>query len=176
MTNFYKVFLAVFILVCCNISQAAVSFIGSTENDVGPSPGVYSRTHAMDNLPFVYNTNYVIGYQNANVWSISSGFCVGLDGKVDLPVVGSLDGQSIYGLTEEVGLLIWMGDTNYSTGTAMSGNSWMNAFSGWCVGGYASTQGLSVYVRPVILKRNSSAQYSVQKTSIGSIRMRPYNG
>lgn len=37
MTNFYKVFLAVFILVCCNISHAAVSFIGSTENDVGPS-------------------------------------------------------------------------------------------------------------------------------------------
>lgn len=114
MTNFYKVFLAVFILVCCNISHAAVSFIGSTENDVGPSQSSYSSTHAMDNLPFVYNTGYNIGYQNANVWRISGGFCVGLDGKVDLPVVGSLDGQSIYGLTEEVGLLIWMGDTNYS--------------------------------------------------------------
>ncbi|MWJ65567.1 F17G fimbrial adhesin, partial [Escherichia coli] len=176
MTNFYKVFLAVFILVCCNISHAAVSFIGSTENDVGPSQGSYSSTHAMDNLPFVYNTGYNIGYQNANVWRISGGFCVGLDGKVDLPVVGSLDGQSIYGLTEEVGLLIWMGDTNYSRGTAMSGNSWENVFSGWCVGNYVSTQGLSVHVRPVILKRNSSAQYSVQKTSIGSIRMRPYNG
>ncbi|EKH5790513.1 F17G fimbrial adhesin [Escherichia coli O8] len=177
MTNFYKVFLAVFILVCCNISQAAVSFIGSTENDVGPSPGSYSRTHAMDNLPFVYNTGNNIGYQNANVWRISKGFCVRLDGKVDLPVVGSLDGQSIYGLTEEVGLLIWMGDTNYSRGTAMSGNSWENVFSGWCVGANtASTQGLSVRVTPVILKRNSSARYSVQKTSIGSIRMRPYNG
>ncbi|HDV3399498.1 TPA: F17G fimbrial adhesin, partial [Escherichia coli] len=144
--------------------HAAVSFIGSTENDVGPSQGSYSRTHAMDNLPFVYNTGYNIGYQNANVWRISNGFCVGLDGKVDLPVVGSLDGQSIYGLTEEVGLLIWMGDTNYSRGTAMSGNSWENVFSGWCVGNYVSTQGLSVHVRPVILKRNSSAQYSVQKT------------
>ncbi|NGG41820.1 F17G fimbrial adhesin, partial [Escherichia coli] len=131
------------------------------------SQSSYSRTHAMDNLPFVYNTGYNIGYQNANVWRISGGFCVGLDGKVDLTVVGSLDGQSIYGLTEEVGLLIWMGDTNYSRGTAMSGNSWENVFSGWCVGNYVSTQGLSVHVRPVILKRNSSAQYSVQKTSIG---------
>lgn len=37
-------------------------------------------------------------------------------------------------------------------GTAMSGNSWENVFSGWCVGNYVSTQGLSVHVRPVILK------------------------
>ena len=71
MTNFYKVFLAVFILVCCNISHAAVSFIGSTENDVGRSQGSYSSTHAMDNLPFVYNTGNNIGYKNANVaWEI----------------------------------------------------------------------------------------------------------
>ncbi len=95
----------------------------------------------MDNLPFVYDPTNT-GYQNANVWRLRGGFCVGLDGKVDATVVGSLDGQVAYGLTEEVGLLIWMGDTNYSRGTAMSGNSWENVFSGcMCVGNYVLDAG-----------------------------------
>ncbi|EFS7178404.1 fimbrial protein [Escherichia coli] len=156
-----------------------ITFVGNAEQTVTPS-SVYTLTHAMDNLPYVFNDSGTsIGYTNATVWSYPRGVyvCAGLDAKVDLPVVGNINGQDIYGITDDVGLLVWMGDTGYSDDVAMAGNSWTNVLDSWCtVNTPPTSQGLSMYVKPVILKRSSSASYIVPQTSIGSIKFRIEDG
>ncbi|EIP8262054.1 fimbrial protein, partial [Escherichia coli] len=134
----------------------------------------------MDNLPYVLDeVGTSIGYSASTVWQYPRGVrvCAGLDAKVDLPVVGSINGQSIYGVTNEIGLLVWMGSAGYSDDVAMTGNVWANVLDSWCtINTPPASQGLSLYVKPVILKRSATTSYIIPQTTIGSIKFRPEQG
>ncbi|ELS1179535.1 adhesin, partial [Escherichia coli] len=90
----------------CAASLFNITFVGNTEQTIS-SASTYSLTHAMDNLPYVFDeAGATIGYSAVTVWQYPRGVrvCAGLDAKVGLPVVGSINGQDIYGVTDEVGL------------------------------------------------------------------------
>ncbi|EEV5877073.1 adhesin [Escherichia coli] len=156
-----------------------ITFVGNTEQTIS-SASTYSLTHAMDNLPYVLDeVGTSIGYSASTVWQYPRGVrvCAGLDAKVDLPVVGSINGQSIYGVTNEIGLLVWMGSAGYSDDVAMTGNVWANVLDSWCtINTPPASQGLSLYVKPVILKRSATTSYIIPQTTIGSIKFRPEQG
>lgn len=141
---------------------------------LGLDGGSYTRQYSMDNVPFVYDTGTTIGLRDAYKFPYKSSWaCGGLDAKIDLPVVGNINSQSIYKLTDNVGLIIWAGDTNFGSAKPMSGNNWSDVFHQFCSG---SSQGYSVYVKPVILKRSTTGQFNIPFTPIGSIRLRAMNG
>ncbi|EBC7388299.1 adhesin [Salmonella enterica] len=135
---------------------------------------ISAQNYSMDNVPFIYNTNYTLGKQEKYKYDYGKKYqCAGLDAQVNLPVVGTINSQSIYGITDEVGVVVWAGDTDFRSAKPMSGNSWINVFNKWCS---YSSQGTSVYVRPVILKRNTSGVINIPYTAIGSIRLRNMSG
>ncbi len=163
----------------CAASLFNITFVGNTEQTIS-SASTYSLTHAMDNLPYVLDeVGTSIGYSASTVWQYPRGVrvCAGLDAKVGLPVVGSINGQDIYGVTDEVGLLVWMGGAGYSNDVAMTGNTWANVLDSWCtINTPPTSQGLSLYVKPVILKRSATTSYIIPQTTIGSIKFRPEEG
>ncbi len=181
-------YIRLFLVVLCSVvlvdrgsaaSLFNITFVGNAEQTITPS-SAYTLTHAMDNLPYVFDeAGVTIGYSAVTVWQYPRGVrvCAGLDAKVGLPVVGSINGQDIYGVTDEVGLLVWMGDAGYSDDVAMTGNTWTNVLDSWCTVNVPPTsQGLSLYVKPVILKRSTTASYVIPQTTIGSIKFRPEEG
>lgn len=155
-----------------NAANATFNVADVTLGTSGTS--VSAQSYSMDNVPFVYNTNYALGKSDTYKYNYRGTYqCSGLDAMVRLPVVGTINSQSIYGITEEVGVLVWAGDTRYATARPMSGNNWTNVFNQFCT---TTSQGYSVYVRPVILKRNTSSVIDIPYTTIGSIRIRNMSG
>lgn len=142
---------------------------------IGTSGGTLSaQSYSMDNVPFIYNTSTQLGISDSYKYNYGRTYqCSGLDAQVNLSVVGSINSQSIYGITDEVGVVVWAGDTSFGSARAMSGNAWTNVFNNWCSG---SSQGYSVYVRPVILKRNTTGIINIPYTTIGSISLRNNSG
>ncbi|HAW0938160.1 TPA: fimbrial protein [Escherichia coli] len=169
---FCLIILSMVLIFFSQKTHAEVRFRGDANVSIGTLDGVYTRTHAMDNLPFIFETQQHIGYSNPNVWYYyNRQECGGLDGKVDLPIVGSINNQDIYKVTDDIGIIVWMGDTKFSSAKPMTGNQWKDVFSGWCS---QSSQGLSVYAKPVILSRHQTNAISVPKIKIGSVKWRPY--
>lgn len=142
---------------------------------LGTSGGTVSaQSYSMDNVPFIYNTGTQLGKSDAYAYQYHGYYqCSGLDAQVNLPVVGTINSQSIYGITDEVGVVVWAGDTSFGSARPMSGNAWTNVFNNYCT---TSSQGYSVYVRPVILKRNTTGTINIPYTTIGSIRIRNTSG
>lgn len=164
--------------VCLFISSPAFSTsVNFDVSDVvlGNSGGNYTRVYSMDNVPFIYDTNTIIGsrearkyeYRDSNGRQVLS--CAGLDAKVNLPVAGVINGQSIYKLNDYIGLVIWAGDTAWNKAKPLSGNQWNNVFSGFCG---PDAQGYSVFVKPVIMKRTPTKQFIIPRTILGSIKIR----
>ncbi|HFV9915591.1 TPA: fimbrial protein [Salmonella enterica subsp. diarizonae serovar 61:l,v:z35] len=154
---------------------AADATFNASDITLGTSGATISaQNYSMDNVPFIYNTNYTLGKSDSYKYNYGQSYqCSGLDAQVNLPVVGTINSQSIYGITDEIGVVVWAGDTAFSSARPMSGNSWTNVFNNFCTG---SSQGTSVYVRPVILKRNTSGMINIPYTTIGSIRIRNMSG
>ncbi|EMW9312560.1 fimbrial protein [Salmonella enterica] len=169
--NVKNLIVAAGLLSCPQVQ--AINF-NTTDVVLGHPGGSYSRSYSMDNLPFIYETGTTLGIRDPYKFNYLRNYnCGGLDAKVNLSVVGSINGQDIYKLTDDVGLLVWMGDTAFNKANPMTGNNWRNVFNQYCT---HSSQGYSVYVKPVILKRSTTRLFSTPLTTIGSIRLRPMRG
>lgn len=156
-----------------SISARAINVNGG-DITLGNNGDLFSRTHPMDNIPFIYDTGTLLGKSEARKFAYDGVYgCAGLDARVTLPVAGDINGQDIYILNEHIGLLVWAGDTSYSSARPLKGNNWQNIFSQWCS---HDSQGYSVYVKPVILKRSVSKQFIIPGTNIGEIKLVPRKG
>lgn len=140
---------------------------------VGVPNGTFTRVFPVDNIPYLIKTNFSLGDQDANKFNYrGSHNCAGLDAKVDLPIVGTMsNGQSIYKLTDDIGLAVEMGDTN--SRKVMSGNNWSNVFNQYCT---TQNQGFSVNMYPVVLSRSISGSHKTPLKHVGVIRIRGMNG
>ncbi|ECZ0012478.1 fimbrial protein [Salmonella enterica subsp. enterica] len=174
MTDRYAARTAVIVCGLLLSGPAAALAFNATDVTLGAAGASYTRYYSMDNVPFVYDTGTFLGVNEYRKFRYGgSRYCGGLDARVDLPVIGTLNGQSLYRLTEDTGLLVWAGDTKFTSARALSGNNWTDVFHQWCS---SDSQGYSVYVRPVILKRSATRQYFIPFTTVGSIRLRGMNG
>lgn len=142
----------------------------ATDVAIGPAGGTYSRIYSMDNVPYIYDTGHTIGISDNKKFNYKYTVqCGGLDAKVDLPVIGSINGQDIYKITDNIGLVVWAGDTRFNSAHPMKGNDWSNVFDKWCS---AAAQGYSFYVKPVILKRSMENTYNIPSMAVGKVRWR----
>lgn len=168
----YKKLIYGLLLLSHNVALAAN--INAQDVTIGVDGGRYSRSYPMDNLPFIFDTGTIIGKNEPSKFSfLYEHTCTGLDAQVVLPIVGSLNGQDIYKLTEEVGLLVWAGDSHFRNPHGMTGNGWIDVFHNWCS---ADSQGYSFYVKPVILKRVTAGLINIPAQKVGNIRLRINSG
>lgn len=139
---------------------------------LGPSGGSYNRYYSMDNVPFIYNTSDIIADINSRkiIYSDNQQHCAGLDAKIDLPIVGSINGYSIYKLTEYIGIIISVGALHNPP--PMNGSHWVDVVHQEC----SSSIGYSVYLNPVILKRSYTKSFNIPLTQVGRVRLRAMDG
>lgn len=158
--------------LCLSAYKSFAVNVNTQDVILGPSGGVYSRHYSMDNVPFIYNTGDSLGERHGKQFVYADGqqHCAGLDAKIDLPIVGSINGYSIYKLTEYVGLIISVGGLDNPP--PITGNNWVNVFHQGC----SSSLGYSVYLNPVILKRSYTRSFNLPLTQVGRVRLRPING
>ncbi|EAW4526129.1 adhesin [Salmonella enterica] len=168
------------ISVCClmlvfiNTSYAEIVF-DAADVTIGDPGFIYSTNqYSMDSLPYEIDSGHAIGKTEPRKFPFwPHKICAGIDAKVNLPVIGSMKGQSLYKINDELGVLVWAGDSNFKKPVAMSGNSWTDVFHQWCS---PDSQGYSFFVHPVILKRNTSGEINVPATTIGNIKLRYISG
>ena len=136
---------------------------------------LYSRHYSADDLPRKFDNfgnaffandpekyKFVRGHNNGD------NFCTELYAISNLPVIGTIDNQSIYDIGNEyIGILVYAGDTNKPV--PVNGNSWQKVFNGWCT---TSSQGASAKVIPVLLKQPPAGEYTIPRTEIGEIEPR----
>lgn len=173
MIIYEKIRLAIFFSgLCLSAHESFAVDVNTQDVTLGISGGTYTRYYPMDNLPFIYNTGNLIAERNATKFVYTDGqqHCAGLDAKIDLPIIGSINGYSIYKLNEYLGLIISVGGPDNPP--PMSSNNWVNVFHQGC----SSSQGYAVYINPVIFKRNHTKYFNLPLTQVGRVRLRPMNG
>lgn len=139
-----------------------------------PNPR-YTRHYSQDDLPRKFDNfgsdffkndahkyTFIRGHNNGDL------FCTELYAKVNLPVIGTYEGQSIYNVGNEyIGILAYAGDTNRPLG--VSGNAWQKVFNGWCT---TSSQGASAKIVPILLKQPPAGEITIPRIEVGEIEPR----